>query len=158
MLPVLLPAGEETRRPASVSRKSASERGWRRWCSGRRTRGNTCWFRGRAVNQRRPARQMSAAGTDGHPEIRHRAGARETRVDVDNASRPVSLAFITQRKPTGCASAMELPSMMMQSAFARSCRGRRRPAPTKGGTQTGHRGGVSYSGLVGHADHARDRR
>ena len=35
---------------------------------------------------------------------------------------PFSLAFITQRKPTGCASAIELPEMRMQSAFARSCK------------------------------------
>ena len=35
---------------------------------------------------------------------------------------PRSLAFITQRKPTGCASAIEEPSMRMQSAFWRSCR------------------------------------
>src|SRR5262250_2395004 len=42
---------------------------------------------------------------------------------------PCSLAFITQRKPTGCASA-------------------------KGGAQTGHRAAMSYPGLVGHTDHA----
>ena len=34
---------------------------------------------------------------------------------------PFSFAFITQRKPTGCASAMEEPSIKMQSALARSC-------------------------------------
>src|SRR5438552_795765 len=34
---------------------------------------------------------------------------------------PRSFAFITQRKPTGCASAIEEPSIKMQSAFARSC-------------------------------------
>ena len=34
---------------------------------------------------------------------------------------PCSFAFITQRKPTGCASAIEDPSIKMQSAFARSC-------------------------------------
>src|SRR5258705_162491 len=32
-----------------------------------------------------------------------------------------SLAFITQRKPTGCASAIDEPSIKMQSALARSC-------------------------------------
>ena len=35
---------------------------------------------------------------------------------------PFSLAFITQRKPTGCASAIDEPEMRMQSAFARSCK------------------------------------
>ena len=35
---------------------------------------------------------------------------------------PLSLAFITQRKPTGCASAIDEPEMRMQSAFARSCK------------------------------------
>ena len=34
---------------------------------------------------------------------------------------PRSLAFITQRKPTGCASAIDEPSIRMQSAFCRSC-------------------------------------
>ena len=34
---------------------------------------------------------------------------------------PRSFAFITQRKPTGCASAIDEPSIRMQSAFARSC-------------------------------------
>src|SRR5947207_10814819 len=34
---------------------------------------------------------------------------------------PRSLAFRTQRKPTGCASAMDEPSIKMQSALARSC-------------------------------------
>src|SRR6185437_12023175 len=44
---------------------------------------------------------------------------------------PCSLAFITQRKPTGCAS-----------------------ATAKRGAQTGHRTAMSYPGLVGHADHS----
>ena len=35
---------------------------------------------------------------------------------------PRSLAFITQRKPTGCASAIDEPWIRMQSAFWRSCR------------------------------------
>ncbi len=34
---------------------------------------------------------------------------------------PRSLAFITQRKPTGCASAMDEPWMRMQSALSKSC-------------------------------------
>ena len=34
---------------------------------------------------------------------------------------PRSLAFITHRNPTGCASAMFPPSITMQSAFWRSC-------------------------------------
>jgi hypothetical protein len=34
---------------------------------------------------------------------------------------PRSLAFMTQRKPTGCASAIEEPSIRMQSACCRSC-------------------------------------
>ncbi len=34
---------------------------------------------------------------------------------------PFSFAFITHRKPTGCASAMELPSMRMQLACCKSC-------------------------------------
>jgi hypothetical protein len=34
---------------------------------------------------------------------------------------PRSFAFITQRKPTGWASAMEEPSIKMHSALARSC-------------------------------------
>ena len=34
---------------------------------------------------------------------------------------PRSFAFITQRKPTGCASAIDEPSIKMQSALARSC-------------------------------------
>ena len=34
---------------------------------------------------------------------------------------PRSRAFITQRKPTGCASAIELPWMTMQSACCRAC-------------------------------------
>ena len=34
---------------------------------------------------------------------------------------PRSLAFITQRNPTGCASAIEEPSIRMQSACWRSC-------------------------------------
>src|SRR5438094_789219 len=34
---------------------------------------------------------------------------------------PRSLAFMTQRKPTGCASAIDEPSIKMQSALARSC-------------------------------------
>ena len=35
---------------------------------------------------------------------------------------PRSLAFITQRNPTGWASAIDEPSIRMQSAFWRSCR------------------------------------
>ena len=35
---------------------------------------------------------------------------------------PFSLAFITQRKPTGCASAIDEPSMRITSAFAKSWR------------------------------------
>ena len=35
---------------------------------------------------------------------------------------PRSFAFMTQRNPTGCASAMPLPSIRTQSAFCRSCR------------------------------------
>src|SRR6266481_9601152 len=34
---------------------------------------------------------------------------------------PRSFAFITQRNPTGCASAIDEPSIKMQSALARSC-------------------------------------
>ena len=34
---------------------------------------------------------------------------------------PRSFAASTQRKPTGCASAIEEPSIKMQSALARSC-------------------------------------
>jgi hypothetical protein len=34
---------------------------------------------------------------------------------------PRSFAFITHRNPTGCASAIDEPSIKMQSAFARSC-------------------------------------
>ena len=34
---------------------------------------------------------------------------------------PRSLAFITHRNPTGCASAMFPPSITMQSEFWRSC-------------------------------------
>ena len=34
---------------------------------------------------------------------------------------PRSLAFVTQRNPTGCASAICEPSITMQSAFWRSC-------------------------------------
>src|ERR1700756_1908411 len=34
---------------------------------------------------------------------------------------PRSFAFITHRKPTGCASAIDEPSIKMQSALARSC-------------------------------------
>jgi len=34
---------------------------------------------------------------------------------------PRSFAFITHRKPTGWASAMDEPSIKMQSALARSC-------------------------------------
>jgi hypothetical protein len=47
------------------------------------------------------------------------ARAGEARVDGMTFA-PLSLAFITQRKPTGCASAIDEPWMTMQSAFWRS--------------------------------------
>jgi hypothetical protein len=56
------------------------------------------------------------AGADRHPDVGQRARAREAWIDMDDRG-----AFITQRKPTGCASAIEEPSIKMQSAFARSC-------------------------------------
>src|SRR5207237_3480888 len=67
---------------------------------------------------------------------------------------PCSFAFITQRKPTGCASAMEEPSIKMQSALAKSCCAVVAPPAAEGGAQTGHRAAMSYPGLVGHTDHA----
>ena len=61
-----------------------------------------------------------AAGTDRHPDIGQRAGARKPGSTWIMVA-PRSLAFITQRKPTGCASAIDEPSIKMQSALARSC-------------------------------------
>src|SRR5581483_11246709 len=56
---------------------------------------------------------------------------------------PLSLAFIGQRKATGCASAVFVPMNRMQVLLIR----RRRPPPERG-AQTGHRGGVSDACLV----------
>src|SRR5438046_2374803 len=66
---------------------------------------------------------------------------------------PRSFAFMTQRKPTGCASAID---ELDQNAIGVSeillrCRS---SAPAEGGAQTGHRAAMSYPSLVGHTDHA----
>jgi len=50
-----------------------------------------------------------------------RALVRENRGSTWMMVAPRSFAFITQRKPTGCASAMEEPSIRTQSANCRSC-------------------------------------
>ena len=50
-----------------------------------------------------------------------RALVRENRGSTWMILAPRCFAFMTQRNPTGCASAMLEPSIKMQSAFARSC-------------------------------------
>ena len=61
-----------------------------------------------------------AAGADADVLRRHRARAREARVDVDDLA-PRSRASITHWKPTGWFSAMFEPMITMQSEFMRSC-------------------------------------
>src|SRR5438046_274900 len=66
---------------------------------------------------------------------------------------PRSFAFMTQRKPTGCASAID---ELDQNAIGVSeilLRGRS-SAPAERSAQTGHRAAMSYPRLVGHTDHA----
>src|SRR5438876_399377 len=75
-----------------------------------------------------PRKAMSVPARSG-TQISASALVREKRGSTWMIVAPRSFAFITQRKPTGCASA-------------------------KGGAQTGHRAAMSYAGLVGHADHA----
>ena len=61
---------------------------------------------------------------------------------------PFSLAFMGQRKPTGCASAMLQPMMRMQSLFCQILLIGGGRAATEGRPQTGDRGGVSNARLV----------
>src|SRR5438046_4709962 len=66
---------------------------------------------------------------------------------------PRSFAFMTQRKPTGCASAideLDQNAIGVSEILLRS----RSSAPTEGGAQTGHRAAMSYPCLVGYADHS----
>jgi hypothetical protein len=58
-----------------------------------------------------------STGADRHPDVGQRARAREAWIDMDDRG-ALLFAFITQRKPTGCASAIEEPSIRMQSALA----------------------------------------
>ena len=83
------------------------------------------------------------------PRRGQRARARKTDRHMMVALR--SFAFMTQRKPTGCASANDEPSIKTQSAVEICCA---QPAPAEGGAQTGHRAAVSYTGLVGNAHHS----
>lgn len=51
----------------------------------------------------------------------HTAEVRVNRGSTWTSVAPFSFAFIAQRNPTGCASAMFDPMNRTQSAFARSC-------------------------------------
>ena len=70
---------------------------------------------------------------------------------------PRGFASITHWNPTGWASAMFEPWMMMQSALARSCWNVGGAAATEDGPQTGDGGGVSNTRLVLDLDGAQRR-
>ena len=67
-----------------------------------------------------PRKAMSVPARIG-TQMSARALVREKRGSTWMIVAPFSFAFITQRNPTGCASAMEEPSIRMQSARAKSC-------------------------------------
>ena len=97
------------------------------------------------------------AGADGHPEVRHRAGAGEARVDVDDHRAPLlGLHHPAETDRVGFGHGRTLDEDHV--GVRQILEGRGGPAPTVSGPQTGDRGGVSYSGLVGHADHPEARR
>ena len=60
---------------------------------------------------------------------------------------------MTQRKPTGWFSAIDEPMIRIASAFDEILLRRRRAAAPERGAQTGHRGAMSYPGLVADGDH-----
>ena len=94
-----------------------------------------------------------AAGTHRNPDIRHRRSASEARIDVDDGR--TTLACLNHP--------LEADGMILRHRRSHNengigicqvllCGGR--TAASERGTQTGHRGAVSYTRLIAQADHA----
>src|SRR5262245_55237098 len=92
-------------------------------------------------------------GADRHPNVGQRARARETWIDMDDRG---ALLFRfhhpakTNRVRFGHRGAFDQNAIGIRQILLRGCSS----APAEGGAQTGHRAAMSYTSLVGHADHA----
>ena len=98
-----------------------------------------------------------AAGAERHPNIGQRAGARESRIDMDDG-RAALFRFHHPAKTDwvrlGHGRAFDQDAIRVRQILLRG----RSSAPAEGGAQTGHRAAMSYPGLVGHTDHAQASR
>src|ERR1700739_4278033 len=100
-----------------------------------------------------PEKQDVRSGAQGSPDVCHSGGAAETRIDVNDLRTALSRfdhPLETDRVVLRHVRAHNQDGIRIYEIARRSCRS----ASAKGGAQTGHRGAVSYTGLVADADHA----
>src|ERR1700756_4506202 len=100
-----------------------------------------------------PEKQDVRPGAQGSPDVCHSGGTAETRIDVND----LRTAFSRFDHP------LETDRVILRHVRAHNQNGiriyeiarrSRRSASSEGGAQTGHRGAVSYTGLVADAYHA----
>src|SRR5215469_7923529 len=89
-----------------------------------------------------------AAGTQRHPNIGHRRGAGEARVDMDNFC-PLLTRFDHPLKTYGMVLGHRRPHDENNVGITKILLCGSRGAATKGSAQTGHAGAMSYTSLVG---------
>src|SRR5512133_1251405 len=94
-----------------------------------------------------------SAGADRHPNVGQRTRAREAWIDMDDRG---TLLFRfhhpakTDRVRFGHRGTFDHNAICVSEILLCG----RSSAPAEGGAQTGHRAAMSYTGLVGHTDHA----
>src|SRR5260370_13148661 len=106
------------------------------------------------TERKAPAEKQDVrSGAHGSPDVCHSGGAAETRIDVNDLRTALSRfdhPLETDRVILSHIRAHNQNGIRIHEIARRSWRS----ASTKGGPQTGHRGAVSYTGLVADADHA----
>src|SRR4029077_12566515 len=89
-----------------------------------------------------------ATGTEGQPIIRHRRGAREARIAVNDLRAVLLSRLDDPLKSDGMILRHRLSHEEDCVGIGEILLRGRRAAPPKRGAQTGHRGAMSYSGLI----------
>src|SRR5215212_2565422 len=94
-----------------------------------------------------------STGADWYPNVGQRARAREAWIDMDNRG-ALLLRFHhppkTDRVRFGHRGTFDQNAICIRQVLLRG----RSATPAERGAQTGHRAAMSYTGLVGHTDHA----